>query len=60
MYDEPQILGFCNLEGAFLQFQIEVIFLKTLKDSSRTLSVCGSIFGEDQDVIHVDDKPSFV
>ena len=24
------------------------------------LSVCGSIFEEDQDVVHIDDEPSFI
>ncbi|EJF55305.1 hypothetical protein DICSQDRAFT_74684 [Dichomitus squalens LYAD-421 SS1] len=58
--DEAQKFDLRNVKDALLRFQEEVVLLKTLVDSPSTFRVSGCILGEDQNVVHIDDNPSFV
>ena len=48
-----------NTKVAFLDFQMQVKFLHPLKDPFGVFGVEGGVGGGDEQVIHVDDVPSF-
>ena len=54
-----EILDFSNIEGALLEFEIEVKLLHVLKDLLGSGFVFGRVVREDKEVLHVDGKLSF-
>ena len=57
--DHSKVLHFADCEGTFLELEVEVELLHTLKDSLGVCSVFCVIVRVDKEVIHIDDKPSF-
>ena len=58
-HDHSEVLNFRNIELAFLKFKVEVKLGHVLKDTVSSFSVGGGVRGGNEEVIHVDDKPSF-
>ena len=58
MDDHVKVLNFRSGKLAFLQFKMQVQFFHALENPLGLLSMCGGIGGVDQEVIHVDNKPS--
>ena len=54
-----EVFDFGDVERTLFQFEIEVKFLHLLKDSFCSFFVIFVIVGVDEEVIYVDDKPSF-
>ena len=57
--DHTEVFDFSGGEFAFLKFEMEVKFHHPLQDTFSAFFVNGGVRGEDEEVIHVDNEPSF-
>ncbi|KIJ10552.1 hypothetical protein PAXINDRAFT_85878, partial [Paxillus involutus ATCC 200175] len=57
--DQSEIVNFLCVEFAFLQFQIEVMFFESFQHLECSCTMESRIRGVNQEVIHIDDEPSF-
>jgi len=57
--DHPEVFYLVGGEFAHLKFEVQVEFSHSLEDTLSVFLVSGGIGGEDEEVIHIDDKPSF-
>ena len=58
-HNHTEVFYFGGGEATFLQFEVEVQFCHLLENTSGTFAVCFLVQGEYEEVIHVDDEPSF-
>ena len=57
--DHPQVLYFRKIEVTFLQFEGEEKFLHALENLEGAKSMYFRVVREDEEIIHVDNEPSF-
>ena len=57
--NHSEIFHLSRGKTTFLQFEMEVQFCHSLKDVFGTFTMGFFVRGEDKEVIHIDDKPSF-
>ena len=58
-HNHPKIFDFWDIKLAFLKLQVEVKLSHILKDTTSSFDVCLWIGRGDEEIIHVDDEPSF-
>ena len=58
-HDHPEIFDFRDIKLAFFKFQMEVQLGYVLKDTMGLFSMGCWVRGGDEEVIHIDDEPSF-
>ena len=57
--DHAKVFDFVGGKLALFEFQVEIKFSHTLQDALRTFFVEGGVGGVDEEIIHIDDEPSF-
>ena len=57
--DHSEVFYLICGEFAFFKFEVQIEFGHLLEDMLSAFLVSGSVGGEDEEVIHIDDKPSF-
>jgi len=57
--DHPEVFYFVGGELAFFEFEMQIQFGHSLENAFGAFLVGGCVWGEDKEVVHVDDEPSF-
>jgi len=57
--DHTKVFNLGGGEFTFFEFKMEVEFHHTLQDTLSTFLVGGGVGGEDEEIIHVDNEPTF-
>jgi len=57
--DHSEVFYLVSGEFAFLKFEVQIEFSHALEDALGVFFMCSGVRGEDKEVIHVDDEPSF-
>ena len=58
-HDHAEVFYLVSGEFAFLEFQMKVQFSHVLQDALRAFLMEGGVGGVDEEIIHVDNEPSF-
>ena len=60
MFDNhAKVFYLSGSETSFFQFEMEVQFRHALEDTSDVFAMSVFVRGEDKEVVHIDDEPSF-
>ena len=57
--DHAEVFYLVGSELALFEFQVEIKFSHTLQDALHTFFMEGGVRGVDEEIIHIDDEPSF-
>ena len=57
--DHAEVFNLVGGELAFLEFQMKIKLSHTLQDTLRTFFMEGGVGGVDEEIIHIDNEPSF-
>ena len=58
-HDHSEVFDFGNVELAFLKLEVEVKLGHSLENTASSFGVGPWVGGGDQEVVHIDDEPSF-